>query len=200
VHAFTDLGMSGQLLVYLLFFIWLPAAISIPKGNFKIIYLTLSFSLFAFSLFTGFYKITTVLFISASLGLMLFNLTKATSTKEEEENLSSREFWMFVGALVLLIAAFQITFSTSTPVINKLLSGNVSSFFGWLNGIMPTSLFEKLSEAKLATPKDVVGHYNAWQIPFAIITWLVALNISYVFFKVQLLISVICNRPHLVSK
>lgn len=172
VHAFTDLGMSGQLLIYLLFFMWLPAAISIPKGTFKVIYLTLSFSLLVFSLFTGFYKLTTVLFIAASLGLMLYNISKATQTKEEEENLSSREFWMFVSALVLLIAAFQITFSTSTPVINKFLSGNVSMFFGWLNGIMPTSLFEKLAEAKLATPKDVIGHYNAWQIPFAIITGL----------------------------
>ncbi len=172
VHAFTDLGMSGQLLVYLLFFIWLPAAISIPKGNFKIIYLTISFSLLIFSLFTGFYKLTTVLFIAASLGLMLYNISKATKTKEEEEDLSSREFWMFVSALVLLIAAFQITFSTSTPVINKFLSGNVADFFGWLNGLMPNALFDKLSEAKLATPKDVIGHYNAWQIPFAIITGL----------------------------
>ena len=38
----------------------------------------------------------------------------------KEEDVSSREFWMFVGALVLLISAVYISFFTSLPVINKI--------------------------------------------------------------------------------
>lgn len=52
---------------------------------------------------------------------------------------------MFIGALVLLVSAFQITFTTSIPVINKLFGSN------------------------LAPPTKAVEHYNSWQIPFAII-------------------------------
>jgi cytochrome c-type biogenesis protein CcmF len=102
VHAFTDLGMSGQLLVYLLFFVLLAAI------------------------------------------LLIINYKKIPK-HEQEENLLSREFWMFIGALVLLISAFQIIFTTSIPVINKILGSN------------------------LAPPLDPLDHYNSWQLPFAII-------------------------------
>lgn len=102
VHAFTDLGMSGQLLIYLLFYVGLSA------------------------------------------WLLIANYRKLPRTKTEE-SIWSREFWMFIGALTLLIAAFQISFSTSLPVINKL--------FG----------------TKLAAPVDVIEHYNSWQVPFAIV-------------------------------
>lgn len=64
---------------------------------------------------------------------------------EKEDDLWSREFWMFLGALVLFISAFQITFSTSIPVWNKLFGTN------------------------MAPPTDPISHYNGWQIPFAII-------------------------------
>jgi len=109
VHAFTDLGMSGQLLVYLLFYVVL--AIFLLAFNFK-------------------------------------KLPKQT----EEESIWSREFWMLIGALVLLISAFQIIFTTSIPVINKIFN------------------------SKLAPPLNPIEHYNSWQIPFAII---VALLIGF---------------------
>src|SRR5215213_9520958 len=38
----------------------------------------------------------------------------------KEEETSSREFWMFVGSLVIFLSALVITFMTSIPVINKL--------------------------------------------------------------------------------
>jgi cytochrome c-type biogenesis protein CcmF len=102
VHAFTDLGMSGQLLVYLFFFlIW---AIVLLAVNWK--------------------KIPSLV---------------------EEESATSREFWMFIGALVLLISAFQIIATTSIPVINKV--------FG----------------TSIAPPLKAVEHYNSWQVPFAIL-------------------------------
>lgn len=102
VHSFTDMGMSGQLLVYLLFFVFL------------------------------------------SIFLVVKNLKKMPK-QENEDNLWSREFWMFIGALVLFISSFQITVTTSIPVINKVLGTN------------------------FAPPLNPIEHYNSWQVPFAII-------------------------------
>ena len=101
VHAFTDLGMSGQLLVYLLAFLFL------------------------------------------AIGLLVYNWKHIPKSKDED-SLYSREFWMFIGALVLVISSFQITFTTSIPVWNKLLGTN------------------------LAPPLDPIAHYNSFQIPLAI--------------------------------
>lgn len=112
VHSFVDLGLSGQLLIYLLFF-----------------------TLGAFALFLWRYK--------------------KFPTESSGDDLSSREFWMFIGSLVLLISAFQIIFSTSIPVINKLFGPE---------GLMP------FMKDKMAPPLDAIKHYNSWQLPFAIIT------------------------------
>lgn len=101
VHAFTDLGLSGHLLVYILFFVVL------------------------------------------SLTLLIINWKKIPSVKQQEENIYSREFWMFIGVLVLVISCFQITITTSIPVINKILGTH------------------------FAPPLDVKAHYNSWQIPIA---------------------------------
>jgi cytochrome c-type biogenesis protein CcmF len=110
VHAFTDLGMSGQLLIYLLAFLVLGIVLIII--NWK-------------------------------------NFPKQT----EEEGIWSREFWMFVGAIVLLVSSFQIMFYTSLPVWNKLFGSN------------------------RAPAPDIVNFYNSWQMPFAfIVTLLIAVS------------------------
>lgn len=73
--------------------------------------------------------------------------------KSEEDAFWSREFWIFLGALVLVISAFQITLSTSIPVINEL--------FG----------------TDLAPPAKPIEHYNSWQIPLTIlVTFFVAIS------------------------
>ncbi|MFM1875170.1 MAG: hypothetical protein RL266_907, partial [Bacteroidota bacterium] len=101
VHAFTDLGMSGQLLVYLLAFLFLAIILLIVRW-------------------------------------------KDIPKSKDEDSLYSREFWMFIGALVLVISSFQIMFTTSIPVWNKLFGTN------------------------LAPPLDPIAHYNSFQIPLAI--------------------------------
>jgi cytochrome c-type biogenesis protein CcmF len=59
--------------------------------------------------------------------------------------LLSREFWMFIGAIVVVLAAFQIIFTTSIPVFNKLFSTDI------------------------APPSDSIGFYNRWQTPYALL-------------------------------
>ncbi len=89
-----------------------------------------------------------VLFNFIFLGLMVWVLVRRWKelpiTKKDEETYS-REFWLFIGTLVLLVACIQIVASTSIPVFNAV--------FG----------------TKVAPPADPIAHYNKWQVPFAIV-------------------------------
>ncbi|TAE89526.1 MAG: cytochrome C biogenesis protein [Bacteroidetes bacterium] len=102
VHSFTDLGMSGQLLVFLFMFIILAI-------------------------------------------VMLVLRWKELPRSSKDEDAYTREFWMFIGSLVLAISAFQVFATTSLPVVNKIFGTN------W------------------APPSDVIAHYNKWQMPLAIL-------------------------------
>ncbi len=106
VHSFTDLGLSGQLLVYLLAFL----AISVA-------------------------------FIAA-------NWKRIPST-EKEVSTYSREFWIFTGATVICLSAFQVLYTTSIPVYNKIVE-----LFGFVSNIAP--------------PADQIGHYTKIQLWFGI--------------------------------
>lgn len=64
--------------------------------------------------------------------------------KKENDNLLSRDFFLFAGSIVLLLSSFQIIFATSIPVINAVLGTN------------------------MAPPSDPVDYYNSWQLPFAV--------------------------------
>jgi cytochrome c-type biogenesis protein CcmF len=116
VHSFTDLGMSGQLLVFMAVFV-IPAFV------------------------------------------LLYLRRKEIPAVKKEESTYSREFWMFVGALVLLIAAIQITFTTSIPVWNKLFKLN------------------------MAPPLEPEFHYNKIQIWIAIVIGILTACIQYLKYK-----------------
>jgi cytochrome c-type biogenesis protein CcmF len=104
VHSFTDLGLSGQLLVYL---------------------------------FT---------FIVASIILSAIRW-KELPKDEAEISTYSREFWVFCGVLALCLAGFQVIFTTSIPVYNK-----IAEIFG--------------IKLNMAPPTDQVGHYTPFQMWF----------------------------------
>lgn len=116
VHAFTDLGMTGQLVIYL-------ALLSIP-----------------------------------AIGLIIYHIFKMPK-QDKEEPFMSREFWMFIGALIFLIAGIQITFDTSIPVWNTLFGSN------------------------LAVPADVVAHYNKVQIIVGILLAIGAASVQFLSYK-----------------
>lgn len=104
------------------------------------IYYTLTFIMILYSTFltrsgilgdTSVHAFTTMgletqlaLFILFFLGLALFKIisnNKSIPTKKDEEKIYSREFWMFVGALILFFSGFLMTSSTSLPVYNKIV-------------------------------------------------------------------------------
>jgi cytochrome c-type biogenesis protein CcmF len=87
-------------------------------------------------------------FIVSSFTLLAIRaFKKQLPRQEKEEELWSREFWMFIGTLVLLLSSVQMIFTTSIPVWNLLFHDT------W-----------KLMTDKLAPPEDAVQHYNSIQI------------------------------------
>ncbi len=80
VHSFTDLGLSGQLLIYLLAFLTLAVFLIIKRW-------------------------------------------KELPKSKEEVSTYSREFWIFMGATVLCLMAFQVLAGTSIPVYNSIAEG-----------------------------------------------------------------------------
>jgi len=124
VHSFTDLGLTGQLLLFLFFFMALPVYLVLPKRQ-RFVYLIASLALLAFGFSSQFSSISNglwTLFGLASFGLGIYGLNQRINpnTPTLEEHLWSRDFWMLMGALILTVSALHLTVETSKPVINKL--------------------------------------------------------------------------------
>lgn len=151
VHAFTDLGMQGQLVIYVLTFIFICVVLLIHDKLIRVSYIMLSVLMLFVGITFG-HKVALLLgWMLISVVVTIYSYMKFFPKEEEEESLYSREFWMFVGSLVFLLSALVITYFTSIPVMNKL-------FQGWLY------------ESEKAGIK--VADYNMWQTPFAIIALL----------------------------
>ncbi len=103
------------------------------------------------------WQLTSILLFYVGIALFLYirNERKIPSPVKEE-SLSSREFWMFIGSLVLLFSTVLISFTTSIPVFNKLFDG-----LGMLLGM-------DFSDFHRAAPEDPVAHYNKYQIWIAV--------------------------------
>lgn len=83
-------------------------------------------------------------FIVLALAMIIARWKALPFSKKEEETYS-REFWLFVGSVMLTLACLQVLATTSIPVFNKI--------FG----------------TEIAPPTQVVQHYNKWQLPFALV-------------------------------
>ncbi len=87
------------------------------------------------------------------LGITLFQFFKhykKVPQKEKEEATPSKEFWMFIGALVLLFSGILMSVSTSLPVFNKI-----------------AELFDP--EHVAYTIQDPVDHHNKYQLWIAVL-------------------------------
>jgi cytochrome c-type biogenesis protein CcmF len=157
VHAFTDLGMTGQLVLYVLTFIMISVALLIRENLFRMSYMVISFLLLAFAAFYGYKKIILLFWISSSAVITGLSYYLYFPKEKEEEELYSREFWMFLGSLVLILSSLIITYFTSIPVINKL--------FG----------------TDYAPPKVPV--YNTWMMPFTIVLMILIAATQFLKYK-----------------
>ncbi len=82
--------------------------------------------------------------------------------KTEEETIS-REFWMFIGSVVLFLSSIQIAITTSIPVWSPLAK--------WITG------------KDFAPPNDVMKHYNDIQVWIAVIVGTLSATVLYMKFK-----------------
>lgn len=64
-------------------------------------------------------------FLAGAFYLFLRHYKRLPEVKKEE-SVDSREFWMYVGALILLLSGIFVSFSTSIPVWNKLFNLNIA--------------------------------------------------------------------------
>ncbi|MBD2721418.1 cytochrome c biogenesis protein CcsA [Hymenobacter armeniacus] len=112
VHSFTDLGLSGQLLIYL--------------GAFTVLAIAL-----------------------------LVSRWKEIPVSPKELDGYSPELWVFVGATVLCLGAFQVLYTTSIPVYNALMG---------LIGI----------KTNVALPADQIAHYSKFQLWMGVVVALLS--------------------------
>jgi cytochrome c-type biogenesis protein CcmF len=100
----------------------------------------------------------TSVFAIIGIYLMITRWKEMPITKKDEETYS-REFWLFIGALVLTIACVQILATTSVPVFNRI--------FG----------------TSIAPPPNVIAHYNKWQVPFFVIIAIISAFSQFLKYK-----------------
>jgi cytochrome c-type biogenesis protein CcmF len=82
--------------------------------------------------------------------------------------LGSREFWMFIGSLVLLLSVVQMVFTTSIPVWNLILH----------------DLLHLLKDKqKIAPPENVVAHYNGIQVWLGMLAGLLTGLVQFLSYK-----------------
>ncbi len=157
VHAFTDLGMQGQLVIYVLTFLLICVVLLIHDKLIRVSYIMLSFLMLFFGIVFGYKIILLLIWLAVSFVLTIYSYMKFFPKEDDEESLYSREFWMFVGSLVFLLSSLVITYFTSIPVLNKLFS---------------------LEKAPIK-----VADYNLWQVPFAIVALLLVAVTQYFKYK-----------------
>ncbi|MFB6307148.1 MAG: cytochrome c-type biogenesis CcmF C-terminal domain-containing protein [Flavobacteriales bacterium] len=182
VHSFTSDGMLGQLLLYLLFFIALSVFMMLLEKKDKKVYGALFFILSLTAFIFEIYVICIVLFLIFSAYFLFRSYSKYFMSQDEDERFWSKEFWMFLGALVLLLSAVQITASTSIPVYNELLKP-FGPLFTSLYDATGIEFFTSLAKADFAPPSEPRSHYNSWQVPIATIITLLAGAGQYLRYK-----------------
>lgn len=104
---------------------------------------------------------------------MLFKNWKKMPKIAGEEEASTREFWMLIGSIFLLLSSLQIIFYTSLPV--------------W------APLYNKITGTEIAPPQDSISFYNNIQVWFAIIIALLTGSIQYLKYKKTNLKKVVKN-------
>jgi cytochrome c-type biogenesis protein CcmF len=157
VHAFTDLGMTGQLVIYLLTFLFISVILLIREPLFRTTYVVVSLLMLSAAAIYDIPRMILLVWVPLTALATAASYYLYFPREKEEEELYSREFWMFLGSLVLLLSALIITYFTSVPVINRLFG---SSF---------------------APPKP--AFYNDWILPFALLLLLLAAGAQFLKYR-----------------
>jgi cytochrome c-type biogenesis protein CcmF len=96
---------------------------------------------------------------------LLFKNWKKIPSPDKEEAITSREFWLFIGSLVLILSVVLMSFTTSIPVFNSIIT-----YFS------PTA-------KKMTAPVDVLGHYNKTQLWIAVFMGFLSAGTQFLRFR-----------------
>ncbi|GAB5551265.1 MAG: hypothetical protein Sapg2KO_08560 [Saprospiraceae bacterium] len=102
-------------------------------------------------------------FTGLAVGMMVWRF-RSVPSPTKEESAASKEFWMFIGTLVLLFSAIIITASTSLPVYNKIMT-----------------FFDPIFQGKVIT--DPIPHYNKYQLWIAVFIALLSGGAQYLRYR-----------------
>ncbi|MEO5586035.1 MAG: cytochrome c biogenesis protein CcsA [Flavobacteriales bacterium] len=182
VHSFTGEGMLAGLLIFMLSFVMIAVAALNTNRADRLFYLGLSVLIFALGITLQVQVPAIILFGAVSLVMIVVAYRKGPFHRDDEEQLLSREFWLFIASLVLLLSAMQIIFSTSIPVFNLLLAPFQSAFES-LHNATGWGWAHTLALDKLAPPVEAKAHFNKWQIPFAFIVAMLVAFGQYLRYK-----------------
>ncbi len=166
VHSFTDLGLSGQLLLFLLAFLALALVVVLQGKQRKIalfsilavmlIPMVLAYSIEAPASVETFYQwlkgLGTCLFFGWLI-YYIYVLYQRTKMEMSDERMDSREFWMFLGSMFLILSLVQVFAATSIPVFNKL--------FGYKTAVPTAADYNKV-QLWLAMPIFLLMSLGYW--------------------------------------
>lgn len=103
-----------------------------------------------------------IIYMFVFMAIMIWLLAsrwKELPITQKDEDTYSREFWMFVGAIFLVLSCFHLTLVTSIPVWNKIFNTDI------------------------APPTDPVKHYNTIQAAFAVVITLLTAVTQFLKYK-----------------
>ncbi|MEO7312173.1 MAG: cytochrome c biogenesis protein CcsA [Chitinophagaceae bacterium] len=158
VHAFTDLGMNVQLFLFLGIFAWYAPLVAAKTATHRLVYLGIFALLSTIGLW---YPVFTLFSIVGGISVFIYQVNKQVPTIVKEENTYSREFWMFIGALIFFLSAIVVIVQTSLPVFNKMIPKR------W----------------NVAPPADPEFSYNQYQVFIALIIGLLTAVTQYLRYK-----------------
>ena len=195
VHSFVDSGILAQLMVYLLFFTAWSTYLMVPNRRWQMGYAALCGVLFLLALGNlmtapevaaaeqekllpgegTWVPVLTILFLLASFVMLIVGYRKYFRVpQEEEEELWSREFWMFIGALILILSSVHITVVTSVNVGNILLAP-FEGVFTSLHHSTDWEVFKRLADHQFSAPadKERFDVYHRIQVPLAFLLFII---------------------------
>jgi cytochrome c-type biogenesis protein CcmF len=124
VHSFAS-GSSGQIILFLCFMYWLSGMILLQG---KITRAVFSALIVVIAYLNGAIEETTIIniiLISGILGVFVWDYYSFFDKGDNaDDHFSSREFWMTIGAIALMISCLQLIIKTSLPVINAIFDLN----------------------------------------------------------------------------
>jgi cytochrome c-type biogenesis protein CcmF len=145
VHAFTDLGMERLLIYFVVIFILIPVTLLLENTTLRLNYFLISLLAIIAAEIYGARSIIYLIWIGSTLTLIFYQYFKSWAKDTHEESVWSREFWIFMGSMVLFILAISISGITSLPVFNRIFKTqfivkdngmNIYNILGMLFGVL----------------------------------------------------------------